>query len=217
MAEETKETEEVYTMYKIRPKNADLHYCYVGHTSNFEQRVKHHTAAANIGSNKSHQKVYETIRNNGGWDEWEIIEIERVTCKTKLEARIREQELIEECGANLNTLKAYISEEERRQNKLAITAKYKIDNKEYVKKQGKMYKEEHKDKILEQMTTYRMENKDKIYEKSKAYNEAHKEKLTEWNKVWREQNKEILKEKRRMKTAEKKRQKLEEQEQKQVI
>jgi hypothetical protein len=207
-------TEEMneYTMYKICPKNTDLQYCYVGHSSNFEQRIKHHmTNTTNVKDLKHyHLKQYETIRNNGGWDEWEIIEIEKFKCNTKLEARIREQELIEEYGANLNTLKAYITEEERKQNKLEITAKYRIENKEHIKEHLKNYKEEHKETIAEQMTAYRTENKTKIYEKAKEYNEKHKEKLTEWNKVWREKNKEILKEKRKIKTAEKKQQKLEE-------
>ena len=57
------------------------------------------------------------IRNNGGWDEWEMIKLEDFNGKTKLEARMREQELIKEYNANLNSLKAFVTEEERNATK----------------------------------------------------------------------------------------------------
>ena len=31
-----------YTMYKICPKNKELNYCYIGQTTNFENRQKQH-------------------------------------------------------------------------------------------------------------------------------------------------------------------------------
>ena len=113
-----------FTMYKICPKNKDLKFCYVGHTSNFNKRkYEHKKQAISENDTKSHQKHYETIRNNGGWNEWEMTIIEIYNCKTKLEARIREQELIEKYNANLNTLKAFITEEERKITKQQITNK----------------------------------------------------------------------------------------------
>lgn len=199
-----------FTMYKICPKNTDLKLCYVGHTTNFNSRKNQHkTQTINTNLSKSHQKHYEAIRNNGGWDEWDMVEIEKFNGKTRLEARIREQELIEEHKANINTLKAFITEEERKTTKQAITEKYRIENKELLKEQTKKYKEEHKDVITEQMKKYREENKDKIYEKTKEYRENNKEKHQEWNKVWRENNKETSKEKRKIYEAKKKQEKLE--------
>ena len=84
-----------YIMYKICPKNKDLDFCYIGQTTHFLDRKKQHIKnTINQGDKKHyHLKQYETIRNNGGWDEWEMIEIENFNGKTKLEARIREQEL----------------------------------------------------------------------------------------------------------------------------
>lgn len=202
-----------YIMYKIIPKDSTLLYCYIGHTSNFTSRkYQHKTPSITTDNIKSHQKVYETIRNNGGWDEWEMVEIEKFIGKTKLEARIREQELIQEYNANLNTLNtlnAFVTEEDKKQTKKQNTAKFRIDNKDKIREQEKKYKEEHKDVISEQMKTYRQENKDKIYEKTKEYRENNKEKHQEWQRVWRENNKEILKEKRKIYEANKKQQKLE--------
>jgi hypothetical protein len=200
-----------YTMYKIIPKDESLQYCYIGHTTNFTSRKNQHkTPCININSNKSHQKVYETIRNNGGWDEWEMVEIEKIQCKSKLEARIREQELIEEYNANLNTLNAFLTEEEKKQIKKEITEKFRIENKDKIREQERKYKQEHKDVISEQMKIYRQENKQKIYEKTKEYRENNKEKHREWQRVWRENHKEELKEKRKIYEANKKQQKLQE-------
>ena len=202
-----------YTMYKICPKNKNLNYCYIGQTTNFINRKRQHIKNTTNPNDKKHYhlKHYDTIRQNGGWDEWEMIEIEKFNGKTKLEARIREQELIKEHNANLNMLNAYITEQDRTSTKKAITEKYREENKELLKEQTKKYKEEHKDIIAEQMKKYRQENKEKIYKKTKEYRENNKEQHQEWQKEWTEKNKEILKEKRKLKTAELKAEKLQQQ------
>jgi len=201
-----------YVMYKIYPKDTNLNYCYIGHTNNFLFRKQQHKLPCiNDDHNKVHLKLYQTIRQTGGWDEWEMVELEKFNGKTKLEARMREQELIKQYNANLNTLNAYITEDERKATKKAITEKYREENKELLKEQTKKYKQEHADIIAEQMKKYRTENKEKILEKSKEYKEKNLEKFKEWDKVWRQNNKEILKEKRKIKTAELKAEKLQQQ------
>jgi hypothetical protein len=207
------EDEYTFSMYKICPKNKDLNFCYIGQTTNFDQRQHQHKRNTYCETDKKHYhlKHYEVIRQNGGWDEWEMIEIEKLIGKTNLEARMREQELIDEHGANLNSLKAYISEEERKNLKKQITEKYREENKELLKEQTKKYKEDHKEIISEQMKKYRVENKEKIYEKTKEYKENNKEKYQEWQKAWVEKNKDVLKEKRKLKTAEVKAEKLKQQ------
>jgi hypothetical protein len=203
-------SEKDYIMYKICPKNKDLNFCYIGHTVNFNERQRHHIRNTyNTNDAKHyHLKHYEFIRNNGGWDEWEMVEIEQFRGKTKMEARIREQELIEQHNAILNSCKAYISEEQRKELKKQITDKFRKENKDKIKEQTKKYKEEHKEKIAEQMKKYRAEHKQQIHEKTKEYREKNKEKYQELKKIWAEKNKETLKEKRRLKNAELKAEKL---------
>lgn len=198
------------SMYMICPKNKHLNYCYIGQTQHFADRKRHHiTNTTNQNDIKHfHLKQYEAIRNNGGWDEWEMVEIEKIKCKTKLEARIREQELIKEYNANLNSVSAFVTEEERKQTKNQITAKFRIENKDKIREQEKKYKEDNKEIISEQMKKYRQENKDKIYEKTKEYRENNKEKHKEWQKAWIEKNKESSKEKRKIYEAKKKQQKI---------
>ena len=198
-----------YTFYKIVPKNKELNYNYVGQTTNFiNRKLQHKQQVENENYNKSHYKLYKTIRQNGGWNEWEMIEIEKLNSKTRLESRMREQELIEEYKSNLNILNAYITEEERASTKKTITEKYRENNKELLKEQTKQYKEEHKKIISEQMKKYRVENKEKIYEKNKEYRENNKEQHQEWQKAWREKNIETSKEKRKIYDAKKKEERL---------
>lgn len=204
------EDEYTLTMYKICPKDKNLNLCYVGQTADFNNRKRQHIRnTSNIEDKKHyHLKHYDAIRNNGGWDEWEMVEIEKFTCKTKLEARTREQELIKEYNANLNSVSAFVTEDERKSTKNAATEKYREENKELLKEQTKKYKQEHKEIIAEQMKIYRQENKEKIKEKTKEYRENNKEKYQETQKDWREKNKEILKEKRKIYEAKKKQEKL---------
>ena len=132
-----------YIMYKICPKNKDLNYCYIGQTTNFTNRKRQHIKNTVTESDKKHYhlKHYETIRQNGGWNEWEIVELEKFNGKTKLEARMREQELIKEHKANLNSVSAFVTEEQRSSTKKTITEKYRKENKELLKHQTKKYNE----------------------------------------------------------------------------
>lgn len=209
-------TNTVYSMYKIMPKNKDLVLSYIGHTSNFNQRCSSHKKNTTNSNDLRHYnlKLYQTIRNNGGWDSWQMIEIEKYVCSTIMEARMREQQLMNEHGSNLNTCKAYITEDERKKRKQEITNKYKEEHKELIKEQTKKYKEEHKHVIKEQMRQYRQEHKAELYEKKKEYLKANAEKFKENNKIWREANKEILKEKRKIYNEKKKQQLLEAQKEK---
>ena len=101
-------------MYKLVPKdlNSDLHY--VGHTTNFRCRKSQHKRTCNtITYTNYHLKVYKMIRENGGWEEWEMIEIEKFPCNNKREAEKRERELMEKFNANLNMRKSFTSNEEK--------------------------------------------------------------------------------------------------------
>jgi hypothetical protein len=53
-------------------------------------------------------KIYKTIRENGGWDNWSMVEIATYNCKNSTEARIKEQIHYEELHASLNSCAPYI-------------------------------------------------------------------------------------------------------------
>jgi len=86
-------------IYKIYCKDSTIADVYIGHTTNFVKRKYQHKICCN--SNKL--KIYETIRSNGGWENWDMVEIAKYNCKDATEARIKEQEHFEEVKTSLNT------------------------------------------------------------------------------------------------------------------
>ena len=88
-------------IYKICCKDSSITDVYVGHTTNFTQRKHSHKLAYNSSTNKL--KIYNIIRQNGGWDNWEITEIAKYNCKDHTEARIKEQEHFSKLNCNLNS------------------------------------------------------------------------------------------------------------------
>ena len=64
-------------IYKIVCKDLEVKDLYIGSTTNFIKRKYGHKS--NYNSNKTHiynRKIYVTIRKYGGFENWEMIEIE---------------------------------------------------------------------------------------------------------------------------------------------
>ena len=87
-------------IYKIVCNDLNVKEIYVGHTTDFTKRKNHHKHYCNSGNTK--RSVYEYIRQNGGWMNWSMLEIEKYSCKDGNEARTRERHWIETLKANLN-------------------------------------------------------------------------------------------------------------------
>jgi hypothetical protein len=160
----------VYIIYVIRHTNKDIEWCYVGSTKNFRLRKYGHKSGCNNPNDYSHYNhlVYKYMRENGGWDEFEMVPIEEYECENFTQARIREEYWRQYYKAQGNSKKAYTSEEERieylrQQNKLK-NGLYYIENKDKIIK----YRQENKDKIKQQKQKYRQENKEKIKEYKKT-------------------------------------------------
>lgn len=75
-------------IYKIVCKDPNVSDIYVGHTTNFTQRKYTHKIACNKLIEKP--DIYNVIRQTGGWDNWEMVEIGRYNCKNHKEAKIKE-------------------------------------------------------------------------------------------------------------------------------
>jgi hypothetical protein len=94
-------------IYKIFCKDQTITDVYVGHTTNFIQRkYSHKTACNNLNNNL---KIYNTIRCNGGWENWDMIEIAKYNCKDATEARIKEQEHYDNLKACLNSYPPHVN------------------------------------------------------------------------------------------------------------
>jgi hypothetical protein len=126
-------------IYKIVCNDLNVKNTYVGHTTNFTQRKKEHKRSTNLpSSNNHHFKLYQCIRDNGGWDNWSMIEIEKYPCNDKQEACARERHYFEFLNADLNMVYPTRSKKE-----------YKIDNREKLLAEKKKYYETNKEKISE--------------------------------------------------------------------
>jgi hypothetical protein len=93
-------------IYKIYCKDESITDLYVGHTTNFIQRKYSHKIACNNLNNDL--KIYNVIRSNGGWENWNMVEIAKYDCKDVTEARIKEQEHYNALQASLNSCPAYV-------------------------------------------------------------------------------------------------------------
>jgi hypothetical protein len=160
-------------IYKIIPNNNDLKYCYIGNTTNIEQRIKnHHSNCENINSVSYNRLLYKTIREHGGWDNLSIIEIEHFPCNNDIEARQREQFYIKELKSNLNIIRAFRTEDEKLEQ---INKEYRTP--EQLQEKTKKYYEQNKQICNEKSKIYYNNNKDYFENKRKTYYESHKDEL----------------------------------------
>ena len=87
--------------YKIYCKDDSVKDLYVGHTTDFNKRKRQHKRSCISGENR---KVYKCIRENGGWNNWEMLIIGYKRCENLYDARRIEQEYFESLEATLNSV-----------------------------------------------------------------------------------------------------------------
>jgi hypothetical protein len=184
-------------IYKICCKDNTITECYVGHTTNFKQRkIEHKYACCNPNSKSYNIKVYEFIRNNGGFNNWKFVEIEKYPCNSKEEAHMRENYWYFTLKASLNTISPTfdIQKETIRENRKRVinelNAKFKEDER---KKERLQYLKENEEKIKEHKKQiakeYAAKNREIINEKMRAYNKKTSERRKELNKKYYEKRK----------------------------
>ena len=186
-------------IYKIEHVD-DEKLVYVGHTTCFNKRkTKHKYNCKNDNIKDYNFKVYQMIRENGGWEKFLMLEVEKYPCNDRREAERRENELMKELKASMNTNKSFRTEEEITEYK----KEYRESNKPKIKEYHKDYYEENKEKIQEQVKKYRelnkeydkeyyKSNKPKIQEQNKKYRETNREKMKEYDNEYRKKNKDKI-------------------------
>ena len=167
--------------YKIVCKDINIPDCYVGHTTNFSKRKSYHKESCLKENNKSYNMpLYKFIRDNGGWDGFDMILIETEHCDNSLEARKKERHYIEALNASLNQKAPFRSIPERKEykhnwykNNFERIAEYKKqhyqDNKDHYKQYHKEHYEINKDEIKEKRKEYAIQNKSKILEQKRNH------------------------------------------------
>lgn len=143
-------------MYKIVSKNEQITDTYIGHTTNIKSRTRHHYENVIYPREEKDYMVYQFIRNNGGWDNFDLVIIEEYPCQTCDEARLRERYWYDLLQPTLNSRKPIISKIEY--HELTKNRKREYD---------KLYREKNKEKITANKIKYQLENKAKISERRK--------------------------------------------------
>ena len=99
-------------IYRIYCKNPDIKDCYIGSSKSIYFRMASHKS---ICYNKTISKnynlcLYQFIRNNGGWDNFDYEILEYYPCNNFEELRQKEQEYIEKLNPSLNGAPSYRTE-----------------------------------------------------------------------------------------------------------
>jgi hypothetical protein len=178
-----------YVFYKFVCNDEAIECCYVGSTANFNDRKRGHYNMCNNPNDKRYNyKIYETIRENGGWENWKMVIIGEEKEISLTQSRILEQKYIDELKTNLNMIRAYRTKED-----VAECNKKKYEKKKEIYKAN--------------ARVYYNANKEKQNAKKKEYREANKEKMKAYAKEYMESNIEKIKEKRRLYYLKKKQEK----------
>lgn len=144
-------------IYKIFCKDKNIIDIYIGHTINLSQRIANHKSKCNNDKIKEYNmKLYQYIRNNGNWNNWSIIEIDKCPCLNVKEARKIEKEYVYKLNATLNSFIPSRTHKE-----------YLQINKDYFANITKTYRDNHKEEIKNYMKSWREQNKEKIKENKK--------------------------------------------------
>jgi hypothetical protein len=116
-----------YTIYEISCKDENVKSTYVGQTKAFNNRKENHKNPLNDKTRSSlySYPLYKAVRENGGWDNWEIKPLEILDCD-KDKAHEREQYWMDLKKANLNQNRAFDTNLLRREKQKEYNKKNKI-------------------------------------------------------------------------------------------
>jgi hypothetical protein len=176
-----------YKIYKLY--NPDCDYVYVGSTRDFTTRKsKHKSDCNNVNSKAYNYKVYKTIREHDGFENWFMVVLEIMPDVTKLEAEMQEDTYRLDLNATMNSKRASCGGITLQE----YNKQYNIDNKETIQQYKKQYRIDNKEQILEQNNQYYIDNKDKLLTQQKQYYENNKEKIRAIQNHYQINNKEKI-------------------------
>lgn len=152
-------------IYRLVCRDIEVKEIYVGSTTDFASRKRlHKSDCHNSNSKRYGLKVYNYMREHGGWDNWDMILIEYFPCADEYELHARERHWIEHLSSTLNGNIPTRTHKE-----------WRAENKETVATQQKAWKDENKEHISEWGAQYYLDNIDTIKAKLQAYRDANQE------------------------------------------
>src|SRR3989338_6111731 len=89
-------------IYKICCRDPTIKDIYIGSTTDLRKRKNNHKSTCNNANKKAYGcYVYEFIRNNNGWENWDVVVVEECqNIKNNEQLHTRERHYIEQLGAS---------------------------------------------------------------------------------------------------------------------
>lgn len=121
-------------VYAIMCNDASVKEFYIGHTASYRKRMSYHKQCCNNPVRAGyHYKVYECIRENGGWSNWSIVVLGNYNCADIKEALQKEREWFDALLPTLNPWRPSISDEESNSKQKENQKRWKEQNPNYFK------------------------------------------------------------------------------------
>tara|TARA_R110000803_G_scaffold202070_1_gene267046 strand:- start:43 stop:645 length:603 start_codon:yes stop_codon:yes gene_type:complete len=154
-------------IYKLCCKDVNIKEIYIGSSLNYKSRKKAHKSTINCITARGYNTYkYQFIRNNGGWDNWDMIEVKKYPCNDKRELEAEEDKIMRELKASLNGKNViYNDEDQKLRDHL-----YYMKNRDVIIKKSKDYYDKNKNpikKIRQQKELKDMTSSDKYYQLNK--------------------------------------------------
>ena len=185
-------------IYKMVCKDVSITDCYVGHTMQLKTREKcHKTRCCNVNSEKHNLYVYKFIRENGGWDNWDVIKVvDVVDCRDKYDALKVERIWFEKLNPTLNVLKNKNDYDKLRENPQDSSKTYRETNSGYIKEYMSVYKKQYYIDNKERINTEK--NRNIQYKvQAKIHYDANRERLCQYAREYFAKNRESINFKKR--------------------
>jgi len=143
-------------IYKLVCLDTTYPEVYIGSTTCFKQRkCDHKSKCHNENSKEYNFKVYQFMREHGGFENFAMVEIEKYPCENSRQLEAREEHWRKELHATLNGNRAFSTDEEKRIQNNECSAKFRNLNPTYRKEYYQANKEKEKQKRKE----YRLRKK----------------------------------------------------------
>jgi len=139
-------------IYKLAIKDGSLDECYIGSTSCIKVRKWAHKQDCNNPKQRAyHYYVYEFIRQNEGFQNWDLYPLEEVKYDNKIELLKKEREWVEKLKSSLNKQIPSRTKKEH----------YEVNKTKYQEQARGKY-EENKEKYKEKNKKWKMNNPEKL-------------------------------------------------------
>jgi len=148
-------------IYKLCCKDTSITDIYIGSTTNFRRRKCEHKRTCNNVNSKEYL-LYKNvfIRDNGGWDNWDMIQIKEVSCNSKRELEAEERKVFDELKPTLNSVAPPCEK-----GRIQSIKNYYINNRELMLEKQKIYVKNNREIVKERLHKWYEKVKTKRNEK----------------------------------------------------